>query len=242
MSFADMMKEAQAAGVGFGELVPIGEYEMFVWKAKAGKTSNGKFRLEVTGKIVGGPQDGKTVWNQFVLSPENPNAMGFFFRHMAVLGAGPDWFAPKQISDGTFAELAAHVLGARFRCAVGQAEVNKETRNQFEKVMPSAIAPGQKMEGATAAPGAAGGMIPSVASVPTGVPAPVTVPGAVPQVEQPQASAPAPSNEPAPGALRIENGQQEIWTGISWVPTGQAAETAPAVTPATAPEAPKAPF
>lgn len=239
------MKEAEAAGVGFGELVPIGEYEMFVYRAKAGKTSNGKLRLEVTGKIIGGPSDGKTVWNQFVFSPDNAQALGFFFRHMAVLGAGQDWFASRQANEGTFAELASYVLGARFRAVIGVAEVNKENRNQFEKVLPSAVAPGQKMEGAVASP-QSGQPTPSVPNIPTGVAAPV-VSGLITQAPAPAPAPAVPQSEEQvqmqqipEGATADIAGVMHAYIGGQWVPQ---TATAPAAAPENgAPAAPKAPF
>lgn len=252
MSFADALKAAEEAGVGF-KLVPIGEYEMYVYKAKAGKTSNGKHRIEATCKIVGGPQDGATVWNQFVLSLENANAMGFFFRHMAVLGAGVDWFSPRPINDATFAALADHILGSRFRAQVGVATVQGSERNQLDKIAASLLAPGQKMDGVssggtTPTPGYVGGVGP----VPGGIAAPST-PQPQPQVATAPAPAPAPTPAPQPTPAQQEypigmvseiNGVQSVWTGAAWVPTGQAAQ---AEQPPTAPAAsqdgpPKAPF
>lgn len=243
VSFTDLLAQAEKEGISF-ELVPIGPYEMYVKSAKAGRTSNGKLRLEATCAIIGGPQDGKTVWNQFVVSPENGKALGFFFRHMAVLGAGIEWFKPRTLNEATIAELATVVVGSRFFAEVGIANVQGGDRNQLDKIAPSKMAPGQKHTG-TGAAVTTGAMMPGVPPIPSVATQPVA------PVEQPVAPAPVAPVAPAPvqqeaapaaipeGTITEVNGQTFVYTGGQWLPQSAPAPQEPQ---ATAPAAPKAPF
>jgi hypothetical protein len=243
VSFTDLMAQAEKEGMSF-ENVPIGPYEMYVKSAKAGRTANGKLRLEATLAIIGGPYDGKTVWNQFVISPENGKALGFFFRHMAILGAGIEWFKPRQLNEPTIAELAQVVLGSRCFCKVGIANVNNADRNSIDDLKPSTIAPGQKYQGAggptaqTAmvpnVPAAGAPPIPSVATLPQSVPVPQ---GAAPAPEQPAAPAAPPAQPTIPvGTTADIGGVQHVYDGQQETPPQ------PATAGAAPAPAPKAPF
>lgn len=174
MSFEDLMNQA---GGAFEKVPPITGAEFYVKSAKGGMTSNKKFRVEATCAIIGGPHDKKTVWNQFVLSPENPNALRFFFQHMAVLGLGVDWWKPRPMNEQTMQQAADAIVGKRFVADVSIKSVQNEDRNQLDKIRPSVVAPGQVYDGASL-PGQ------------TGVPAGITTP--TPQVQVPTAPAPAP--------------------------------------------------
>jgi hypothetical protein len=189
-----------------------------VKKAKGGKTSNGKMRVEATFAIVGGPQDGKTVWNQFVVSPENGQALGFFFRHMAVLGLAPSWFAGRQLDDSTMAAISEAITGARARIKVTIGKVNGADRNNIDGLSQSLAAPGQRMDGVQASP----------QGVPAGVPNIPSVAPAAPAV------APVPQMTPAQAEHSIN---QPVSTDAIAAPEPQSQEQAP-----TTPAAPAAPF
>lgn len=227
MSFEDLMKAAAEGGVQF-TLVPVGEYEAYVKKAKGGRTSNGKCRIEATFAIMGGPHDGETVWNQFVVSPEKAQALGFFFRHMTVLGIAPSWFSGRNLDDTTMAALAEAITGARARIKVTISKVNGADRNNIDALSQSLTAPGQRMDGVSASPA-------GVPNVPAGVPnvaAPAAVAPAAPQV----APVPVPTPEQAahpvnqPVAAPAE-------PQVAAAPEPQPQEQAP-----TTPAAPTAPF
>lgn len=184
----DLVRTAEEGGLAF-ELVPDNEYEFYIKKATARKTQDGKKdMIAAMCAIIGGPQDGKTVYNQFVISPENPLALGFFFRHMTVLGADKNWFSAHPAPNaGGLAMLADFILGSRFRATVTTKSVNKEMRNNLDKIMPSAVAPGQKFGGAATPPP---GLAPQPGlSQPPPAPAPAPTPSSAPTV--PPVPAPA---------------------------------------------------
>lgn len=94
-------------------VIPEQTYEAIVSKARADKTKGGngkavKEKVSVMFKIDGGPHDGRTVWNDFVISPESGTAMGIFGRQMAAL-LGDEWLDVA----GTTDELAAALLDKR---------------------------------------------------------------------------------------------------------------------------------
>ena len=86
----DLMKVADEAG--FTPL-PVGEYDVIVATSEAKQTSTGKDSIVVNFQVTSGPMMNRRIRNQFTISPDNANAIGFFFRHMACLGIPREWFA-----------------------------------------------------------------------------------------------------------------------------------------------------
>lgn len=130
-SFADLQKVADEAGFA---LVPNGTYEAVVSKgAKAVKSQNDKDMIKVAFDILPGqPAKGK-VFTQFVLSPENPVALGFFFRNMEALGLNREYFA----SNPSMEQVAAALEGRTARIEVSTREWNGSDRNEVKSVKPS---------------------------------------------------------------------------------------------------------
>jgi hypothetical protein len=127
VNFNDLLKAADDAGFG---TVPADEYEVEVAKAEASKTGTGKQKIAVQFKIIAGPQVGKSVFNDFVITTDNPNALGFFFRHMDALGV------PRAIFEQNppLAQVAAMLVGKRATIAVSIRQWNGADRNQVDGV------------------------------------------------------------------------------------------------------------
>lgn len=89
VNFAEMLANANQVG----EPIPDGAYDVVIASAEPRTASTGKAMIMVKCQVLTGPHASRSIVNNFVLSPDNPNAAGFFFRHMAVLGLSKDYFA-----------------------------------------------------------------------------------------------------------------------------------------------------
>lgn len=128
VNYADLLANASE---GF-DPVPSGQYDVEVVKSEPKTSSTGKSMFKVQFKILSGPHAGRLVYNQFVVSPESPNALSFFFQHMKVLGLDATFFAQNP-SD---AQIAAGLLNARCRITVGQRDWQGQAQNTVKKVLP----------------------------------------------------------------------------------------------------------
>lgn len=168
-SFADLQEVAKEAGF---DLVPDGEYEAVIDAGvKTKKTGNGKDMITVKFKLLPGQPAKGAVFNNFVISPESPNALAFFFRHMKALGLGDEFFA----GNPTIEQVAKALEGRTCRIKVGHREYNGTDRNEVTQVSPS-----KNGNGSGPVPMAKPAGVPSI-STPTPAPvpaaaAPVTVP------------------------------------------------------------------
>lgn len=188
VNWGDLTQAANDAGFS---LVPNGTYNVTVAKAEAKKTSTGKDQIAVRFTIDDGPNAKASLFNNFVISPDNGTALGFFFRHMKALGLGPDFFSSNPSMD----QVAAALVGKKAQAAVSTRIWNEEERNQIDKIM---------------AP--LGGQVPS-AAVPTGgIPqpsVPVAKAAAPTPAPAPTAAVPAPSipaPRPAPTSAAGDHG------------------------------------
>lgn len=132
-SFSDLMKAA--ADAGFSNCPP-GTYDVRVVAGEAKTTGAGKDMIVVKFEIVGGPHGGRKITNNFVISPENANALGFFFRHMKAMGLDSAYFEKNP----TPQQVAADLVGRACRIEVGVRVWNGEEREDVKKVM-APIAP-----------------------------------------------------------------------------------------------------
>jgi hypothetical protein len=131
VNFGDMLKAAGDAP-GF-TVIPAGDYDVVVDTAANKTTSSGKESIAAQFKVENGPHAGASLFWQAVLSPENPNALAFWFRHMAALGLTEEYFQ----SNPPLERVAADLIGRRCRVAVGIRQWEKQDRNEVKSVMPS---------------------------------------------------------------------------------------------------------
>jgi hypothetical protein len=136
-NFADLLKAAEDAGFSN---CPPGTYDVRVVEGTAKTTSAGKDMLVVKFEILGGPHGGRKVPNNFVISPENGTALGFFFRHMNAMGLDSAYFSQNPAPQ----KVAADLVGKTCRIEVGTRVWNGEEREDVKKIMapsPDAAAP-----------------------------------------------------------------------------------------------------
>lgn len=189
IDFGQLMKDA---GEGF-QPVPSGPYNAQVVKAEGTQTANGKPMIKVQLQIMGGPSDGRKLFDQFVISAGNPNALSYFFEHMAAFGLDRAYFA----SNPALELVATTLMGRQVMVSVGVKEYKGSDRNEVQAYKP--MSGGQI--GVPAAAVAPAGPAPIAAAAPTPIaPAPVA-PVPVAPVAAPVAPAPAPvAPVPAPVA------------------------------------------
>lgn len=148
-NFSDLLKAAEDAGFSN---CPPGTYDALVVEGTAKQTSAGKDMIVVKFQIQGGPHGGRKVPNNFVISPENANALGFFFRHMRALGLDSAYFSQNP----TPQKVAADLVGKTCRIEVGTRTWNGEEREDIKKIMPPAAGqPGADAPVQVAAPATA---------------------------------------------------------------------------------------
>lgn len=127
-NFADLLKAAEDAGFSN---CPPGTYDVRVAEGTAKTTGAGKDMIVVKFEIIGGPHGGRKVPNNFVISPENANALGFFFRHMRAMGLDAAYFSQNPSPQ----KVAADLVGKTCRIEVGTRVWNGEEREDVKKIM-----------------------------------------------------------------------------------------------------------
>lgn len=166
-----------------------GTYDFVISKAEAKTSGNGKPQIKLNMKVVGGPQDGKTLVHTLTYSPESEVALSIFARSLAAWGANQDFArqVAAQLPEG--AQIATFVTEAA-KLAVGRTVVattapdkdnQREEYRDRQKVQWDLKAP---KNGATAPPVAAEQAADAVIA-----PAPADDAGAVPSTD-PAADAP----------------------------------------------------
>src|SRR5262245_57177872 len=106
----------QAAKGGFGEPLPDGDYNVTVQKAQATTASTGSPMIKTTFVVEDGDHAGRKVFNNFVLTMDNPAALSFFFQHMAALGIDRTFFASLQgTPDQSMPQVAQALVSRRCR-------------------------------------------------------------------------------------------------------------------------------
>ena len=158
VNFKDLM---DAAGGSF-EPLPKGPVDAKVTAAEATKTSNGKTMYKMTWSVLSGPNANRKVWGNQVISPESPPALGIFFRQMAAMGLGSDYFASNPSEE----QVARDLVGRQATLVLDQKEYQGTLRNEIKDI--------RKLAGGL--PGGA----PAPQANPGGIPAPTSDPAQVP--------------------------------------------------------------
>lgn len=158
VNFKDLM---DAAGGSF-EPLPKGPVDAVVTAAEATKTSNGKTMYKMTWSVLTGPNANRKVWGNQVISPESPPALGIFFRQMAAMGLGADYFGGNPSEE----QVARDLVGRQATLVLDQKEYQGTLRNEIKDI--------RKLAGVL--PGGA----PAPQVNPGGIPAPTSDPAQVP--------------------------------------------------------------
>lgn len=128
--FSDLLKQAEASGYTFSAL-PANEYDTKIASAEVRQTGTGKNKIVVRFQVTSGPFSGRTVFNDFVLSPGNPNAMVIFFRQMAAMGLDGSYFAQNP----PLSKVAADLNGREQRLRLGIRNWQGVDRNSVLQIM-----------------------------------------------------------------------------------------------------------
>jgi len=176
-----MLNEAEKSGpIEFKALDP-GDYDLVIEKAEYRQSQKGKDGYNITATVESGPHANRKVFNTFWVSPESPQAMSIFFRHMSILGLDKDFWNANPTDD----QICAALTGKRFIGTLKKSEYNGKERNEISNV-------------ATPRPAPAGAG-PAVPGVPTPPVAPAPAPAApTPPVQAPAAPAPPAQAAAAP--------------------------------------------
>lgn len=224
-SWDDLLKTADEAGFS---VLDQGDYDVRIKTAEAVKAaSSGRDMIKVNMEVVAGPHKGKGgIFNNFVLVPENPQAVGFFFRNMATFGLDRNYFAAKP----SMAKVATDLVGRTARITIKHGEWNGQTRMEVDKIKSIA----------GAAPTPTPTAVPQPQPQPTAVPQPAPVATPQPQPEPTPAPAPVPTPAPAPAP---EVPAQPVAPAVEATPAPVApAPVAPAPQATERPAPPASPF
>lgn len=133
-SFSFKQLQDQAKEAGIGEPLPPGRYTVKAVEATAGRTKAGdKDKIDVKFSVVSGPHANRKLFNQYTISPDNNNALAFFFRHMAAFGLGSDFFA----SEPTIQQVASALIDKVVDVDVIIDTYDNQDRNKIKNTLKS---------------------------------------------------------------------------------------------------------
>lgn len=197
-SWNDLLDDAGGAGNSF-ESLPDGDYDFVISECDAKQATTGKTMYVTKCAVEGGPHAKRLVWHNFVITPENPNALSWFFRNMNLFGLGREFFATNPSDNNVTAAL----VGKRFRGQVITRSWNNQDRNEIKQFFtPRATVAGPGSgPSAAAAPAKAPAPAPAFAAPAPATaaappPPPAAAPAPAPIVQQPAAAPPTPAAPP----------------------------------------------
>ena len=158
MATRDWKSLRETAEVPNNDPLPPGNYNVAIENVEVKSTQTQKTMFVITMKVIDGPHAGRRIWNNMVVSPESPKAMGFFFKDMAVLGAD-DAFFDANPDEGT---ITAKVMACPGVAITVRMQRNDPTRNEVARMQPlgtasasgGAVPPAPAQASAPPAPGA----------------------------------------------------------------------------------------
>ena len=162
VNFAELLAQAGTAATSNNyEPLPDGDYELKVVEAEAKTTSTGKLMFKITNEVQGGAHDKRRVWDQLVVTADNPKAMNMFFMKASAMGLGQEYWAQNP----TPAQIEQAFPGRSFRGTLGTRTYNGNQSNEIKRYYASTAA-------AAASPAAPA---PVAAAAPAPAPAPAPV-------------------------------------------------------------------
>lgn len=173
VNFSELYASAgSAVSANNFEPLPDGDYELKVIEASSATTSTGKLMYKVTNEVQGGAFDRRRVWDQLVITPENPKAMNMFFmKASSILGVGQEFWK----ANPTPAQVEQALLGRSFRATLGTRTYNGNRSNEIKRYYPGAATAVAAAVPAAAPFAAAPAPAPAAAPAPAPAPAsPVT--------------------------------------------------------------------
>lgn len=202
IDFNRALQDAKSASF---EALPAGDYDVEVAEATATRSSNGKPMIKAQMIVLSGGYARRRVFNNFVLSLENAQAMAIFFRHMKCFGLTDAFFAGLG-ADGSMEAVATALVQRRARLTLGIRQWQGEDRNEVKQIMPYTGAPGPAT-GGPVGPTPPGANVPG----PAPLPPPISVTGPqppAPPLPPPPPVGTQPAAQPAPVAQPIPASSQ----------------------------------
>ena len=132
LNWSDLIKEA--GETASYEPLPDGDYDLVVLEGVAKQTQSGKTMFSVKAEVQGGPHNKRLVWDNLVVSSDNPTALGIFFSKMAALGLTRENFFNQ---DPTNAQIETALASRRFRAQVGSRVWQGNKKNEIKRYYPA---------------------------------------------------------------------------------------------------------
>lgn len=154
-------------------LAPPGDYGVVVREAEAMTYSTGSRGIKAKFAIESGPNAGSIIFNNFVIVPDKPKALGFFFRNMKTLGVDGDFFAKNPPLEA----LAEFIIGRRVTVTIKHREYNGQMQYEVANIKPPV---GDQVVSPVSNPGSP--LIPSAPKTPLAAFAPSQMPSTPPPV------------------------------------------------------------
>lgn len=260
MTTVPWIQAMDAAGAGVPAL-PDGTYDVKVISADGSKlTGNSKPMIVAKFQVQTGPHANRTVTNNFVVSLENPNAMSFFFQHMAIFGLDRNYFSQNPTTE----QVAQAIVGRTCQIKTSTRNWNGRQLNNVDEILPSSgmqvLGTAPVTTGPTLAPviPLPGQMQQPMPQQPQFTPQPMPQPAAAnsiqpmpdPYVQQPPpqpAYQPPPQEQPQPAAAQFTPQQPQYQQPAYAAPVAPPQQPDPgfaqaqAMQPVQAPQMPVAP-
>lgn len=106
-----------------------GDFPVVVSAAEASKSQNGKAMLKCKLKIESGPYAGRVIGHNFTFSPENDNAVWYWFNDLAVLGADDSFFD----MDPSLEQIASQIVNRRATVTLEKSSYNGRDQSRVKK-------------------------------------------------------------------------------------------------------------
>lgn len=174
LNWGDLVADAGTTG-DFSAL-PEGDYDLKIIEASVGESSGGKTMFKIKAEVQTGASKGRLLWDNLVVSPESPAALGFFFRKLAALGLNSDYLRQNPSTD----QIAAALLNRSFKGKVVIRKYQGQDKNNIDLYAPASGA-GVTFQPAAAAPAAAPAPAPAPAPVAAAPVAPAAPPAPAPE-------------------------------------------------------------
>lgn len=168
INWADLVKQAGTTATTNYEPLPDGDYELKVAQVTTTTTQTGKTMFKITNEVQGGPFAKRRVWDQLVVTTDNPKAMNMFFMKVTSMGLTTAFFD----ANPTNAQIEQALTGRTFRATLGKRTYNGTESNEIKRYYPSQV-PATPY---AAAPSTAGAAVPPPPPAPSAAPAPAPAP------------------------------------------------------------------
>lgn len=107
-TFGKLIEKAKESS-GFDAL-PVGRYTVKSTESAHVQAASGKDMFKVTFEVIEGPHTGSKIFNNYVITPDNANAIHFFLKHMAAFGVTAEYLASEPGFDNVAKSLLDKVV------------------------------------------------------------------------------------------------------------------------------------